>query len=216
KTKYPQGGEKSLVKAVLDREIPSGGLPADAGCLIQNVGTICAIADAFKEGKPLIDRPFTVSGGGCKTPKNLIAPIGVVVGDLIAAGTITLGEDVTKIIAGGPMMGFAMASADFPVVKNTSGVLFLTEAETKAFEEGPCLGCARCAGACPMRLTPVMIHRCLGAGQLERANKFGLLDCIECGSCAYVCPAHIKLVQRFKVGKADLRRARQALQKKGA
>ncbi len=212
RTKYPQGCEKNLVQSLLGREIPAGGLPAHIGCLIQNTATLCAISEAFRDGKPLIDRPLTVSGNGCKTPKNLLLPIGTVVSDLVEGNVVDVSADVAKVISGGPMMGFAMQDAAFPVAKNTSGVLFLTKAEARIFGEGACLGCGRCVDACPCRLTPVLIQRALVAEDLDSALKYGLMDCMECGSCAYSCPAHVKLVQRFKVGKSLLR-ARQAAEK---
>lgn len=200
KTKYPQGGEKMLVKAVVNREIPSGGLPADAGCIIQNVGTLAAISDAFRLGKPLIDRCLTVSGGACQTPKNICVPVGTLVGDLIPTN-IQLKPGVTKILAGGPMMGISMSTANFPVQKNTSGVLFLTKSETELSEEYACIGCGRCVKYCSCRLSPVMMVRSLKAKDLDMANRYGLMDCVECGSCACVCPGRIKLVQHLRVGK---------------
>ncbi len=204
KTKYPQGGEKNLVQAAVGREIPAGGLPADIGCVIDNVGTLCAIADAFREGKPLIDRPFTVSGHAVEKPMNLVVPVGTLVGDLIPE-VITLKENVVKIISGGPMMGFSMMSANFPVAKNTSGVLFMDKKEAPIYEETPCISCGRCLKACPSHLTPVMMARALKEGNMEDAKKYGLMDCVECGSCAYVCPAKVKLVQRFRTGKNIVR-----------
>jgi electron transport complex protein RnfC len=204
KTKYPQGGEKMLIKAVTGREVPSGGLPAHAGCVVQNVGTLRAISEAFREGKPLIDRVLTISGGACANPANIEVPIGTLVGDLIPE-SIQLRPGVAKIIAGGPMMGMAMKSANFPVQKNTSGVLFLTAAETALVEESPCIGCGRCIKQCSCRLAPVLIIRAINAGDLDEAKRCGLMDCVECGTCAYICPAHVKLVQRFKVGKLMVR-----------
>jgi electron transport complex protein RnfC len=203
KTKYPQGGEKNLVQAI-GREIPAGGLPADIGCVIQNVGTLAAISEAFREGKPLIDRGLTISGGACETPKNITVPVGTLIGDLIPE-TITLKPEVAKIISGGPMMGFAMMNANFPVQKNTSGVLFLTAKETDLVEENPCIGCGQCIKVCSCRLTPVMIVRALNAENIEDAKRYGLMDCVECGTCAYVCPANVKLVQRFRIGKMQVR-----------
>ncbi len=204
KTKYPQGGEKMLIEAVTGRQVPSGGLPSAAGCAVANVGTLKALSEAFREGKPLIERGLTVSGGACLTPKNVSVPIGTLVGDLIPE-VVTLKPGTAKIISGGPMMGFAMKSASFPVQKNTSGVLFLTEKETTLLEETPCIGCGRCMQVCSCRLSPVLIIRALKADNLEEAKRCGLMDCVECGTCAYVCPARIKLVQRFRIGKAQVR-----------
>ena len=204
KTKYPQGGEKTLVQAVLGRQIPSGGLPFQIGCIIQNVGTLKAISDAFRKGEALTQRPLTISGGGVEKPINVIAPIGTCIGDLIPE-VFSLKENVVKIISGGPMMGFAMKNADFPVQKNTSGVLFLTEKETSLQEEDPCIGCARCVGACSCYLSPVLMVRALKTGKLDEAVKLGLMDCVECGACSFICPARIKLVQRFRIGKQLLR-----------
>ena len=211
KTKYPQGGEKMLVKAAVKREIPTGKLPADAGCIIQNVGTLAAIADAFRLGKPLIERGLTISGGQCEQPKNLIVPVGTLVGDLIPE-VIKLKPGVCKIVDGGPLMGISMMTANFPVQKNTSAVLFLGKDELNLQQEDVCISCGRCINACPCRLTPVMMIRSLKADNLDEAVKYGLADCIECGSCAYVCPGQIKLVQRIRIGKQQLK-AKAAAQK---
>lgn len=204
KTKYPQGGEKMLISAVTGREVPSGGIPASAGCVVLNVGTLKSISEAFREGRPVIERSVTISGGACVSPKNVCVPIGTLVGDLIPEYT-DLKPGVVKIIAGGPMMGVSMKNASFPVMKNTSGVLFLTEAETSLTAEGPCIGCALCMSVCACRLNPVLIVRALKADNLEAAKRYGLMDCVECGTCAYVCPASVKLVQRFRIGKQLVR-----------
>ena len=212
KTKYPQGAEKNIITAVTGREVKSGGLPASAGCVVCNVGTVCAISDAFRLGKPLIERAFTVSGLGVKEPKNLLVPLGTLVSDLIPS-VIEVEEDkVAKILSGGPMMGFSMQSAAFPVQKGTSGVLFLTSKEIDTAESTPCISCGSCIKACPMRLTPVLIVRSVDAQDLGAAKKYGLMDCIECGSCAYVCPARVRLVQTIRMGK-NLERARIAEEK---
>jgi electron transport complex protein RnfC len=215
RTRYPQGGEKMLITALTGREVPSGGLPMDAGCIVQNVGTLIAIAEAFTLGKPLIDRDLTVSGGACRTPKNIRAPIGTLLSDLPVEFMDVDTEHLAKILFGGPMMGNAVPHLDIPIQKNTSGVILMTAAETLAEAEGPCIRCARCIRNCPCRLSPVIMNTSLESDDLDYAVTAGLVDCIECGSCSYVCPARIKLVQRFRVGKQRLR-ARQALERAAA
>ena len=205
KTKYPQGAEKFIVSAATGREIPSAKLPADAGCVISNVGTACAISDAFRLGLPLIERSLTISGGAVEKPVNIRVPVGTIVSDLMPDVFKLKENAAVKIISGGPMMGFAMASADFPVAKGTSGVTFLTEKETFLEEESQCISCGSCVAKCAMRLSPALIVRELKAGNIEKAKSFGLMDCIECGCCAFVCPAKVNLIQRIRLGKGIVR-----------
>ncbi len=211
KTKYPQGSEKFIVSACLGVEIPSAKLPADAGCIICNVGTVCAISDAFREGKPLIERALTISGGAVENPCNIRVPVGTLISDLMPE-VFNLKEEPAKIISGGPMMGFAMINASFPVAKGTSGVTFLTEKETYLEDEDQCIGCGYCIRTCAMHLNPCLILRELKSANLDKAKKYGLMDCIECGCCAYVCPAKIRIVQRVRLGKSMVR-AKMAEQK---
>ena len=210
RTLYPQGGEKMLITALTGREVPSGGLPMDAGCIVQNVGTIISIAEAFSLGKPLIDRDLTVSGGACKTPKNIRVPIGTLLSDIPAEFMDFDRGKLAKIVFGGPMMGAAVPSLGVPIQKNTSGILLMTKEETTAEEEGPCIRCGRCTRNCACRLNPVIMNNSLDAGDFDYAVKAGLSDCMECGGCTYICPARIKLVQRFRVGKQRLQIIRQA------
>ncbi len=210
KTKYPQGGEKMLITAVTGKEVPSGGLPMDVGCIVQNIGSLKAISEAFSDGKPLIERGLTLTGKACKTPKNIIAPIGTVIGELPAEVAEIDLDALRKAIFGGPMMGTAVPHLNIPVQKNTSGVTMMDATEAEATEEGPCIRCGRCMRGCTCRLSPVLMNNAIEAGELEKAAKIGLLDCIECGSCSYVCPARIQLVQRFRVGKQLLRAQRAA------
>ena len=213
KTKYPQGAEKFIVSAATGREIPSAKLPADAGCVISNVGTVCAISDAFRLGMPLIERSLTISGGAVEKPVNIRVPVGTIVSNLMpdvfklkdSETAEATADSAVKIISGGPMMGFAMVSADFPVAKGTSGVTFLTEKETFLEEESQCISCGSCVAKCAMRLSPALIVRELKAGNIEKAKSFGLMDCIECGCCAFVCPAKVNLIQRIRLGKGIVR-----------
>ncbi|MCL1813032.1 MAG: electron transport complex subunit RsxC [Treponema sp.] len=205
KTRYPQGGEKMLIKALTGREVPSGGLPMDVHCIVSNVGTLIAVAEAFIHGKPLIDRDLTISGGACKKPKNMRLPIGTLITQL-PAETIAIDDDyLRKIIFGGPMMGNAVATAAIPVQKNTSGIVLMKGEETQTDPESACIRCGRCIRNCPCRLSPVIMNISLESSDMDEAARAGLVDCIECGSCSYVCPARIKLVQRFRVGKQRLR-----------
>lgn len=204
KTKYPQGSEKFIVNACLGIEIPSAKLPADAGCIISNVGTVAAISDAFRLGTPLIERSLTISGLGVEKPCNIRVPVGTLISDL-PAEVLTVKEETVKVISGGPMMGFAMAGTNFPVAKGTSGVTFLTKAETNLFEEDQCISCGACVSVCAMHLNPVLMIREMKAGDYDKAKRYGLMDCIECGCCAFGCPAHIKIVQRVRLGKGVIR-----------
>jgi electron transport complex protein RnfC len=162
---------------------------------------------------PLIERSLTISGGAVEKPVNIRVPVGTIVSDLMpdvfklkdAESSEATADSAVKIISGGPMMGFAMMSADFPVAKGTSGVTFLTEKETFLEEESQCISCGSCVAKCAMRLSPALIVRELKAGNLDKAKSFGLMDCIECGCCAFVCPAKVNLIQRIRLGKGLVR-----------
>ncbi|UCG31131.1 MAG: electron transport complex subunit RsxC [candidate division WOR-3 bacterium] len=201
KTKYPQGAEKQLIKAILKREVPRGGLPMDVGCVVHNVGTCHAALMAIKYGKPLIDRVLTVAGDGVREKKNVLVRIGTPVNSVIdfCGGYVDKPE---RVILGGPMMGIAQYADDVPVVKGTSGIL-VWPAE-KAIEEGPCVRCAACVDSCPMGLMPTEICSFVKNKNFDMAKTYGLLDCIECGCCAYMCPAAIPLVHYFKYGKSEI------------
>ncbi|MHC4597469.1 MAG: electron transport complex subunit RsxC [Planctomycetota bacterium] len=201
--KYPQGAEKQLIKAVLGREVPSGGLPMDVKVVVQNVGSAAAVFDAVAHGAPLLQRVLTVTGEGIARKKNLMARIGTPFQDIVdfCGG---MKEDVFKVLMGGPMMGMAQFTLDVPVVKGTSGILFLTRDEAGDPGLQPCLRCGKCVDACPMGLVPAEISKSVMKGLFDRAEDLDVLDCIECGCCAYTCPAHRYLVQNIKRGKAEV------------
>lgn len=205
KLKYPQGDEKLLLKAVTGREVPSGGLPIEIGAVVSNAGTVFAIYEAVVHKKPLIERHVTVSGGAIKNPSNLKVRIGTPIGDLIEeCGGFT--ETPAKIVVGGPMTGFAVYDLDTPVIKGTSGVLALTAKETNSAARTACISCGRCIEACPMGLNPTTLFKKVDHLDYDEALEIGLMDCRECGSCGYVCPAHIPLVQGIKLGKRMARK----------
>ena len=203
--KYPQGAEKMLIKAVLDREVPEGGLPMNVGVLVMNVASVATIAEIFETGMPLIERILTVTGSGIKKPRNLIVPIGMKVGDVIdACGGFT--DDACKVIMGGPMMGPAQGNMDTPILKGTSGVVVLNEAEAHPQATYPCIKCGHCLDACPVFLDPQHLGSLgLNMEYMEMYDKNHLSTCMLCGCCSYVCPSHIPLSHLFGVAKATLR-----------
>jgi electron transport complex protein RnfC len=203
-TKYPQGAEKMLTEAVLNVEIPSGKLPIDVHVIVNNVGTVSGIGEYFQYGQPLIERIVTVTGPGIRRPTNLLVPIGTKLDDVIdyCGG---LHDSVRQILFGGPMMGTAQRFLDVPIMKGTSGVLFLTDYEVFPREEYPCIKCQRCVDACPVFLNPSRLGSLAKARLYDEMLDWHIMDCMECGSCSFVCPSNIPLVQRFRVGKALLR-----------
>ena len=204
KVKYPQGAEKMLTEAVIHREIPSGKLPIDIEVIVNNVGTIAGIGQLFRYGQPLIERIVTVTGPGIHRPTNLLVPIGTKLQDVLEyCGGL---KDTTRqILFGGPMMGSPQLFLDVPIMKGTSGILCLTDYEVKVREEYPCIRCLRCVDACPVYLNPSRLGALAKKRQYEAMLEYHILDCMECGSCSYVCPSNIPLVQRFRVAKALLR-----------
>lgn len=198
KMKYPQGDEKQLLKAIINREIPSGKLPIDVGGVIVNAGSAFAIYQAVVFDKPLIERIVTVSGECVTKPCNLIAPIGTKVKDIIAAAE-GFKEEPDKLISGGPMMGFAFFDEETPITKGSSGILAIKD--QKSSEKTACLSCGKCAEVCPMGLQPTRMYGLITNGKYAEAMKINLMDCKECGCCAFSCPAHLDLVHAFKFGK---------------
>jgi len=200
KTKYPQGAEKMLIKAVTGKEVPPGKLPMDVGAVIQNIGTAIAIHDAIVKGEVLTTAALTVSGKGINIPKNLLVPVGTPIQNVIDfCGGVT--EDSVKIVVGGPMMGVAQFDLHAPVMKATSGILVLTKDEVAENPETPCLRCGQCVGACPLNLMPTKLARYSQLQKYEEAEGADVTVCMECGTCAYTCPANIPLVQWIRLGK---------------
>ena len=198
--KYPQGGEKQLIEAITGRQVPTGGLPMDCGCLVHNVGTAKAIFDAVSSNKPLIERVVTVTGNTLKTRKNYLVRIGTSYNELLTS--CGLDENFKgKLISGGPMMGIAQCSLDVPVIKGTSGIVALDVNEVISDEELPCISCGRCVDTCPIHLMPTELAVLSEFERFEEADKNNVLDCIECGSCSYVCPSKRHLIQYIRFGK---------------
>jgi electron transport complex protein RnfC len=201
---YPQGAEKQQIYSITGREIQHGQLPMDIGVLVENVGTVAAIWDAVSEGLPQTSRIMTVTGSPVVLPSNVIARIGTPFSHLVEfCGGIS--GNAAKIVCGGPMMGFAQSTLNVTVAKTTSGLVVLSDKETSPFLSIPCIGCGRCIEACPMGLMPNELSRCVEAKDYPRAERNGLLDCIECGCCAFGCPAHRPLIQHMRVGKTEIK-----------
>ncbi|HHT36976.1 MAG TPA: electron transport complex subunit RsxC [Firmicutes bacterium] len=201
--KYPAGGEKQLIKAVLGREVPEHGLPSMCGVLVQNVETAWATAKACKTGQPLIERVVTVSGDGIKEPNNFLVRIGTPFREIIEAAGGFTGEP-GKVIAGGPMMGLAQFDLDVPMVKGVSGILVFSQKMVKQYEPIPCIKCARCVDVCPVYLMPVRIELFAMNGMWDEAEDYGAMDCIECGCCTYICPSKRELLDWIRVAKTEI------------
>ncbi len=205
RVKYPQGDEKQLLKALTGREVPSGGLPIDVGAVVSNVGTLHAVQEAVVYGKPLIERFVTVTGSCLVNPGTLKVRIGTRIRDLIEeCGGFT--EVPAKVVAGGPMMGLAVADLELPVTKGVSGIIAVARGEVSPGAETSCLSCGRCVTHCPFGLNPTRLYKLIDHLQYQAALSEGLMDCKECGVCSYVCPAGIPLTQGLKLGKLVSRR----------
>ena len=203
KTKYPMGGERQTIPAAVGRTVPTGGLPLDVGVVVMNVGTAAATARAVIRRKPLTHRVVTVSGPGIVEPKNLLVPIGVSYAELIDfCGGVT--ADAARVIAGGPMMGFALGELSAPVTKGTSGVTVLTSADVLSADETSCIRCGRCVDVCPLGLVPSRIALAARHNDKDLARRYHTMACVECGCCGYICPASIPLVQLIRLGKTKL------------
>ena len=205
-TKYPQGGEKQLIRAITGRELPLGKLPMDIGCIVQNVGTVFAVYEAVLKNKPLFERIVTVSGDGCIHPGNYRVRVGTPVSSLIEeSGGLT--SDVHKIILGGPMMGSAIVNIEAPITKLTSGVLLFKDKNFSKHEPSSCIRCGKCALACPSGLRPFAIKQAISFNDtVEDLRKLHAGDCIECGCCSYICPANIPLLDYCKIAKQEIRK----------
>lgn len=212
KMKYPQGAEKQLINALTGREVPSGKLPIEVGCVVDNVGTALSIYYAVQKNRPLIDNVLTFTGKSVKpeNQKNLLVRVGTPLQEIIdyCGG---LPEDTGKLISGGPMMGKAIMDTSAPTVKTTSSILVMNEKEAKRQAPSPCIRCGKCVDACPMGLEPVLLSTLCSQDRWEEAEKECVMDCIECGCCLFTCPASRPLLDMIRVGKfkvGALRRAR--------
>ena len=199
KTKYPQGAEKQLIKALTGRSVPNGKLPIEVGCIVNNIATAFAIYEAVQKNKPIIETFTTVSGKSVKNLKNYRVRIGTCINDIL--NEVGIPEDTGKIISGGPMMGKAISNLNAFTVKGMSSLLLMTEKESKRGEVYECLRCGKCVQACPMGLEPYMLHALTDLQRYEDCEKYGIMNCIECGSCSFGCPSNRPILDMIRVGK---------------
>ncbi|MBM3253955.1 MAG: electron transport complex subunit RsxC [Candidatus Omnitrophica bacterium] len=204
KVKYPQGAEKQLIKAILNREVPSGKLPFDVGVIVQNVQTAFSIYEALSHSKPLYERVVTFSGGALKNPANLRVRIGTPIKEVVEfLGGVS--DNLSRIVFGGPMMGIAQFTTDVPIIKGTSSVLFFTDKEIFSGEYGCCIRCGRCIEACPAKIMPANLGLAVESLRYDIALEFSPLDCFECGVCSYICPTKRPLLHFIKLAKLKAR-----------
>jgi len=201
--KYPQGGEKQLIEAIMGRQVPAGALPVSVGAVVQNVSTVFAVYQAVQKNKPLFERVVTVTGDGLSNPSNLCVRMGTPVRQLVETCG-GLPEDTCKVICGGPMMGKALVNLDVPVSKGTSGILLMGGQEARRSAVQPCIRCAKCVAVCPMGLEPYLLATASAHGDFERAENENILSCIECGSCQFTCPSHRPILDYVRLGKAKV------------
>ena len=209
KTKYPQGGEKQLIKAVTGKKVPMGGLPADAGAIVINVDTAYEISKYFKTGMPVTTRIITVSGDSIANPCNLEVKLGTPFEFVINEAGGLKGEP-RKIINGGPMMGAAVYTLDVPTIKTTSAILALSEKAEVYDGESPCIRCGKCVKLCPMQLMPLYLGKYAAEGNLEMCEKYKIMNCIECGICSYLCPGKRSPLQNIRIAKQKITEKRRA------
>ncbi|MDD7318849.1 MAG: electron transport complex subunit RsxC [Prevotella sp.] len=202
--KYPQGGEKQLVDAVIRRQVPAPpAIPVNVGAVVQNVGTAYAVYQAVMKNKPLFERYTTVTGKTLKNPGNFLVRMGTPMRELIeACGGLPEGDN--KILAGGPMMGKALTSVDVPICKGTNSVTILTGDDARRKEAQPCIRCAKCVNVCPMGLEPYLLAKCSSLKNWDRVEAEDITSCIECGSCQFTCPAHRPLLDAIRLGKSTV------------
>ena len=213
KKRYPQGGEKQLIDAIIKRRVPSMGLPIDVGAVVQNVGTALAVYEAVQKNKPLVDGIVTVTGSCMKEQRNFRLRVGTTF-DKIMFAIGGFPKDAVKLISGGPMMGKAVSRTEASSTKSTSALLLLTEEETKRGEESNCIRCAKCVDACPMGLEPYLLNRLSRQGKTVELEENMVQDCIECGCCLYSCPANIPLLDTIRYSKAQVIRIMRSRPKK--
>ena len=204
KKKYPQGGEKQLIDAVIGKRVPSMGLPVDTGAVVQNIGTAFAVYEAVQKNKPLIEGILTVTGDcSGEVQRNFIHRVGTPM-SFIADYCGGVPEDAAKIVSGGPMMGKAVVNFDAPTLKGTSSILYLTKEQTKRKEESNCIRCGKCISACPMGLEPYLLNKLGRLARVEELEQHYIYDCIECGCCQFTCPAYIPLLDTIRQSKATV------------
>ncbi len=205
-TQYPTGAEKILIRLVNDRVVPEGGLPADVGVLVQNVGTIRYIAEYFETGMPLVNKIVTIDGSAVSQPANLEVPIGAAIGEVVEkSGGCKL--EAGKVIMGGPMMGVAIDDLSRPILKHNNAIIVLDEKDATLPKEIACIQCGRCTRACPMLLMPTVLDMAARNQDCDKLNKYHVMNCIECGCCTYVCPSKRYLLQNIRIGKTIVRQA---------